>query len=101
MSLTRSSTLPSFNTLILFFLLALDNQDYEDSITFPKEGANRGSCVFAQTAVMGKRSSRDTRQQSRLVRGNAKGFTISTIDHLKGTNTHTISYSYQKLTHRK
>ena len=58
-------------------------QDYEDSITFPKEGANRGSCVFAQTAVMGKRSSRDTRQQSRLVRGNAKGFTISTIDHLK------------------
>ena len=62
-------------------------QDYEDSITFPKEGANRGSCVFAQTAVMGKRSSRDTRQQSRLVRGNAKGFTISTIDHLKGITT--------------
>jgi len=28
-------------------------QDYQDSITFP-EGNNRGSCVFAQTAVMGK-----------------------------------------------
>ena len=58
-------------------------QDYEDSITFPTGGANRGSCVFAQTAVMGKRSSRDTRQQSRLIRGNKDGFTISTIDHLK------------------
>jgi len=57
-------------------------QDYQDSITFP-EGNNRGSCVFAQTAVMGKKSSRDTRQQSRLVRGTKNGFTISTIDHLK------------------
>lgn len=57
-------------------------QDYQDSITFP-EGNNRGSCVFAQTAVMGKKSSRDTRQQSRLVRGTKNGFTISTINHLK------------------
>jgi len=57
-------------------------QDYQDSITFP-EGNNRGSCVFAQTAVMGKKSSRDKRQQSRLVRGTKNGFTISTIDHLK------------------
>ena len=57
-------------------------QDYEDSITFP-EGNNRGCCVFAQTAVMSKKSTRDTRQQSRLVRGTKKGFTISTIDHLK------------------
>jgi len=58
-------------------------QDYQDSITFP-EGNNRGSCVFAQTAVMGKKSSRDTRMQSRLVRGTKNGFTISTIDHAKG-----------------
>ena len=58
-------------------------QDYEDSITFPN-GNNRGSCVFAQTAVMSKKSSRDTRQQSRLVRGNPNGFTISTVDHAKG-----------------
>ena len=29
-------------------------QDYEDSITFPDNKADRGSCVFAQTAVMGK-----------------------------------------------
>lgn len=57
-------------------------QDYQDSITFP-EGNDRGSCVFAQTAVMGKKSSRDTRQQSRLVRGQKNGFTISTVDHLK------------------
>ena len=33
---------------------------------------------------MGKRSSRDTRQQSRLLRGTKTGFTISTINHLKG-----------------
>jgi hypothetical protein len=58
-------------------------QDYEDSITYP-EGNNRGSCVFAQTAVMSKRSSRDTRIQSRLVRGQKNGFTISTIDHAQG-----------------
>mmetsp|Transcript_1056 Transcript_1056/g.1748 ORF Transcript_1056/g.1748 Transcript_1056/m.1748 type:complete len:538 (-) Transcript_1056:280-1893(-) len=57
-------------------------QDYEDSITFP-EGNDRGSCVFCQTAVMAKRSSRDGRQQSRLVRGTKEGFTISTINHLK------------------
>jgi hypothetical protein len=58
-------------------------QDYQDSITFP-EGHNRGSCVFVQTAVMSKRSSRDGRQQSRLVRGTKEGFTISTINHKKG-----------------
>jgi hypothetical protein len=45
---------------------SLSGQDYQDSITFP-EGNNRGSCVFAQTAVMSKKSSRDTRQQSRMV----------------------------------
>ena len=58
-------------------------QDYQDSITFP-EGNNRGSCVFAQTAVMAKKSSRDGRQQSRLVRGTPDGFTISTVDHSDG-----------------
>lgn len=57
-------------------------QDYEDSITFP-EGNNRGSCVFAQTAVMSRKSTRDKRIQSRLVRGTKDGFTISTIDHAK------------------
>lgn len=57
-------------------------QDYEDSITFP-EGNNRGSCVFAQTAVIAKKSSRDTRRQSRLIRGNKDGFQIYTINHAK------------------
>jgi hypothetical protein len=62
-------------------------QDYQDSITFPtidpKEGPypNRGSCVFAQTSVMRGGTSRDTRQQSRLVRGNKDGFEICTVDH--------------------
>jgi len=65
-------------------------QDYQDSITFPtidpKDGPypNRGSCVFAQTAVMRKGTSRDTRQQSRLLRGNKDGFQICTVDHAKG-----------------
>jgi hypothetical protein len=58
-------------------------QDYEDSITFP-QGNNRGSCVFAQTSVMSRKSTRDTRRQSRLVRGNKNGFQICTINHAKG-----------------
>jgi hypothetical protein len=62
-------------------------QDYQDSITFPtidpSEGPypNRGSCVFAQTSVMRGGTSRDGRQQSRLLRGTRDGFEICTIDH--------------------
>jgi len=59
------------------------SHDYEDSITFPG-GNNRGSCIFAQTAVMTARSSRDGRRQSRLLRGNAEGFEICTVDHARG-----------------
>jgi hypothetical protein len=58
-------------------------QDYQDSITFPTPEANRGSCVFVQTSVMRKGTSRDGRQQSRLLRGNANGFDICTVDHAK------------------
>ena len=64
-------------------------QDYEDSITFPsiprEQGPypNRGSCVFAQTSVMRSGTSRDKRQQSRLLRGNKDGFEICTVDHTK------------------
>jgi hypothetical protein len=62
-------------------------QDYQDSITFPtmdpKLGPypNRGSCTFVQTSVMRSGTSRDTRQQSRLIRGNKDGFEICTVDH--------------------
>ncbi|CAK0875478.1 unnamed protein product [Prorocentrum cordatum] len=59
------------------------SHDYQDSITFP-DGNGRGSCVFAQTAVMTARSTRDGRRQSRFLRGNAEGFEICTIDHSKG-----------------
>ena len=65
-------------------------QDYQDSITFPtipkEEGPypNRGSCVFAQTSVMRAGTSRDGRQQSRLLRGNKDGFEICTVDHKSG-----------------
>jgi hypothetical protein len=34
-------------------------------------------------SVMTARSSRDGRRQSRLLRGNAKGFEVCTIDHMK------------------
>ena len=77
-------------------------QDYQDSITFPtidpKDGPypNRGSCVFAQTSVMRGGTSRDTRQQSRLIRGNAEGFEICTVDHKTGGKIRldaTITYS--------
>ena len=59
-------------------------QDYEDSITYPSQEANRGSCVFAQVSVMRAQVSRDRRQQSRLLRGNSEGFEIATVNHLKG-----------------
>lgn len=65
-------------------------QDYQDSITFPtvdpKDGPypNRGSCVFVQTSVMRSGTSRDGRQQSRLIRGNDEGFEICTVDHAEG-----------------
>lgn len=55
-------------------------QDYQDSITFP-EGNNRGSCVFVQTAVIGRKSSRDGRRQSRLLRGSKEGLQIYTVNH--------------------
>lgn len=77
-------------------------QDYQDSITFPtipKEVGpypNRGSCVFAQTSVMRSGCSRDSRRQSRFVRGNKDGFEILTVDHRAGGKVRldaTISYT--------
>ena len=59
------------------------SHDYEDSMSFP-EGSNRGECVFAQTAVMTARSTRDGRRQSRLLRGNKDGFEICTVNHAIG-----------------
>jgi len=64
-------------------------QDYQDSITFPTIDRalgpypNRGSCVFVQTSVMRGGTSRDGRQQSRIIRGNKDGFEICTVDHQK------------------
>jgi len=65
-------------------------QDYQDSITFPTMDPalgpypNRGSCVFVQNSVMRKGTSRDGRQQSRLIRGSKEGFEICTVDHADG-----------------
>ena len=77
-------------------------QDYQDSITMPTIAPevgpypNRGSCVFAQTSVMRAGTSRDTRQQSRLIRGNRDGFEICTVNHAAGGTVRldaTISYT--------
>ena len=70
-------------------------QDYEDSITFPA-GNNRGSCVFVQTAVMRSGTTRDGRQQSRLLKGTKDGFEVFTVNHAKGGEVRldaTITYS--------
>jgi len=76
-------------------------QDYQDSITFPTiprelgPYPNRGSCVFAQTSVMRSGTSRDKRQQSRLLRGNKDGFEICTVNHVDGGSVRldaTITY---------
>jgi len=51
--------------------------------------------VFAQTSVMRAGTSRDGRQQSRLLRGNSQGFEICTVDHKQGGRIRldaTISY---------
>jgi len=71
------------------------SHDYEDSITFPG-GNNRGSCVFAQVGCMTARSSRDTKRQSRIVRGNSTGFEVCTVDHMDGGKVRldaTVTYS--------
>ena len=77
-------------------------QDYQDSITFPTiprelgPYPNRGSCVFAQTSVMRSGTSRDKRQQSRLLRGNKDGFEICTVNHADGGSVRldaTITYT--------
>jgi 3',5'-cyclic AMP phosphodiesterase CpdA len=81
-------------------------QDYQDSITFPsidpKDGPypNRGSCVFVQTSVMRGGTSRDTRQQSRLIKGTATGFDICTVDHRAGGKVRLdASITYRDDTH--
>ena len=62
------------------------HKKYTFSTIDPKDGPypNRGSCVFVQTSVMRSGSSRDGRQQSRLIRGNKDGFEICTVDHKDG-----------------
>lgn len=52
--------------------------DYEDSIT------SREGTVFVQTGVMGEKSSRDGRRQSRMVQGDGEGLQVYTVNHHKG-----------------
>uniref|UniRef100_A0A7S0Q9T2 EF-hand domain-containing protein n=1 Tax=Coccolithus braarudii TaxID=221442 RepID=A0A7S0Q9T2_9EUKA len=80
-------------------------QDYEDSITFPTiprelgPYPNRGSCVFAQTSVMRGGTSRDGRQQSRLLRGNAEGFEICSVNHQTGAVRLDATITYTDTNH--
>ena len=80
--------------------------DYQDSITFPLDQSgsesdasdvrknNRGSCIFVQTACMSEHASRDSRQQSRILKGNNNGFSIHTIDHKTGKERIDVSITY-------
>ena len=77
--------------------------DYQDSITFPgnpnevgnkKSKNQRGSCLFVQTACMSAHSSRDDRQQSRVIKGNKNGFSINTVDHKDGKERIDVSITY-------
>lgn len=53
------------------------SHDHEDSIS-SSEGT-----AFVQTGVMGAKSTRDGRRQSRLVKGNGDGLSVYTINHHK------------------
>ena len=78
--------------------------DYQDSIIFPgnqddignKSKNSRGSCIFVQTACMSAHSSRDNRQQSRLIKGNQYGFSINTVDHKDGKERIDVSITYSR-----
>jgi len=53
------------------------SHDYQDSIY------TVGNCTFVQAGVIGPLSSRDTRRQTRLVRGNQENINIYSINHHK------------------
>jgi len=67
-------------------------QDYEDSIALPAVVASSSPksdnpcsrALFVETSVMRAATSRDGRQQSRLLRGDGDGFEICTVDHKDG-----------------
>lgn len=55
------------------------SHDFEDSIS------HVANCAFVQVGVMGTRSTRDGKRQSRLIRGGRNGCQIYTINHHAGT----------------
>jgi hypothetical protein len=54
------------------------SHDYRDSVSV------RGECAFVQVGVIGATSSRDGRRHSRLLRANAAGYSLYTVDHVAG-----------------
>lgn len=54
------------------------SHDYRDSVSI------KGECAFVQVGVIGATSSRDGRRHSRLLRANADGFKLYTVDHAAG-----------------
>lgn len=51
------------------------SHDYEDALT------QVAGCTFVQVGVVGKKSTRDSRRQTRLVQGDARGLRIYTVNH--------------------
>ena len=54
------------------------SHDYRDSVSI------KGECAFVQVGVIGATSSRDGRRHSRLLRANAEGYQLFTVDHAAG-----------------
>ena len=54
------------------------SHDYADSLSVC------GECVFVQVGVIGSSASRDGRSHSRLLRADASGFSLFTVDHNRG-----------------
>ena len=54
------------------------SQDYADSLNVC------GECTFVQVGVIGSSASRDGRSHSRLLRADAQGFSLFTVDHNRG-----------------
>ncbi len=56
------------------------SHDYEDSIAISSDN----NVAFVQVGVIGDKSTRDGRRQTRVIRGNADGLRVYTVDHHEG-----------------
>lgn len=77
--MSRDSPFPLLFQLKLWFSGHFHlSQDYADSLNVC------GECTFVQVGVIGSSASRDGRSHSRLLRADAQGFKLYTVDHNRG-----------------